>query len=132
MDVISIVTDYEKCWDTTDAAGMPAHFAESGVYIPSGEEAVSGPAIADYATGVFASFQDARMPISRIFSEGNLVCAEWVFTGTMTADYGPFPATGKAVELPGAHVIEVGADGKLLYVASRWDRLLMLQQLGLT
>ena len=48
----------------------------------------------------------------------------------MTGDYGPFKATNKSFRLVGCHVVEVEGD-KLKSVISRWDRLEMLQQLGL-
>jgi steroid delta-isomerase-like uncharacterized protein len=130
MDPIEVVKRYEVTWDTTNAADMPSFFAEGGTYTPSGEPALSGQAIADYAAAVFKAFPDSRMPITKIFADGNNVCAQWEYTATMTGDFGPFPATGKSFKIVGCHVIEVEGD-KLKSVLSRWDRLEMMQQLGL-
>ena len=127
---IELVRAYEVCWDTTNAADMPGFFAKGGTYTPSGEAPLTGEAIADYAAAVFKAFPDSRMPIMRIFADGNQVCALWEYSATMTGDYGPFKATGKSFRLVGCHVIEVEG-GKLTSVISRWDRLDMMQQLGL-
>lgn len=121
---------YLKTWDTTDAAGMPQHFAEGGTYTPSGEGPLSGQAIADYAEAVFKSMPDSRMPVDYIFADGDNVCAVWTYSATMTGDYGPFPATNKSFSLQGCHVIKVEGD-KIRSVISRWDRLDMMMQLGL-
>jgi predicted ester cyclase len=130
MDPIAVVKAYEVTWDTTNATDMPSFFVEGGTYTPSGEAPLTGQAIADYADAVFAAFPDSRMPITRIFADGNNVCAVWEYSATMTGDFGPFKATGKSFKLVGCHVIEVEAD-KLISVISRWDRLDMMQQLGL-
>jgi predicted ester cyclase len=130
MNPIEIVRAYEATWDRPDAAAMPGFFTDGGIYVPSGEAALTGQAIADYAAGVFAAFPDTRMPITRIFADGNLVAVEWVYKATMTGDYGPYKATGKYFELTGAHIIEVEGE-RIKSVLSRWDRLDMLIQLGL-
>lgn len=130
MDPIEVAQRYLATWDTTNAAEMPSHFVEGGTYTPSGEDPLTGQAIADYAAAVFASMPDSRMPVDRIFADGNNVCAVWTYSATMTGDFGPFKATGKSFSLVGCHVIEVEGD-KIRSVISRWDRLDMLQQLGL-
>ena len=130
MDPIELVRQYEECWDTTNAAAMPEFFTEGGTYTPSGEAPVSGEAIAGYAEAVFKAFPDSRMPITKIFAVGNDVCVQWEYSATMTGDFGPMKATNKQFKLVGCHVIEVEGD-KLRSVISRWDRLDMLQQLGL-
>lgn len=130
MDAIEVVRAYEVTWDTANAVDMPSFFAEGGTYTPSGEAPLTGDAIAEYAAAVFKAFPDSRMPITSIFADGNDVCAVWEYSATMTGDFGPFPATGKSFKLAGCHVIEV-EDGKLRSVVSRWDRLDMMQQLGL-
>jgi predicted ester cyclase len=130
VNPIEVVKAYEATWDNPDAAAMPGFFAEGGIYVPSGEAPLTGQAIADYAAGVFAAFPDTRMPITRIFADGNLVAVEWVYKATMTGDYGPYKATGKSFELTGAHIVEVQGD-RIRSVLSRWDRLDMLIQLGL-
>ncbi len=128
--VMAMVEAYEKCWDTANAADMPSFFCEGGTYTPAGEGPLTGEAIGGYADVVFKAFPDSRMPIKRYLRDGNFISAEWTYTATMTGDFGPFQATGKSFELVGAHLIEVEGD-KLKSVVSRWDRLDMMQQLGL-
>lgn len=130
MDPIEVVKRYEVTWDTTNAADMPGFFVEGGTYTPSGEAALSGEGIAAYADAVFKAFPDSRMPITKIFADGNDVAVEWEYSATMTGDFGPFTATGKAFKLVGAHLCVVEGDN-LRSVISRWDRLDMMQQLGL-
>ncbi|HKN91345.1 MAG TPA: ester cyclase [Acidimicrobiia bacterium] len=130
MDPIEVVKRYEATWDTTNAADMPGFFTPGGTYTPAGEAPLTGQTIADYADAVFKAFPDSRMPITKIFASRNNVCVEWEYSATMTGDYGPFKATNKSFRLVGCHVVEVEGD-KLKSVISRWDRLEMLQQLGL-
>lgn len=131
MDPIEVVKAYELTWDTTNAADMPSYFTSDGAYVPAGEAPLTGQAIADYAAAVFKAFPDSRMPVTRVFADGNDVCVIWEYSATMTGDYGPFKATGKSFKLTGAHIIEVEGD-KIRICYSRWDRLDMLIQLGLT
>lgn len=128
--IIEMVKEYEECWSQTNAADMPKYFVEGGTYTPAGEGPLTGEAIAAYADAVFKAFPDSKMPITRIIREGNHIAVEWTYRATMTGDYGPMKATGKSFELVGAHLIEVEGD-KLKSVISRWDRLDMLQQVGL-
>jgi len=71
-------------------------------------------------TGLGRAFPDFQFEITRIFAQGDLVCAEWSLTGTQN---GPFPApggrsepTGKTIKIPGCFVFRIAQDKVAEYV----------------
>ena len=53
----------------------------------------------------------------------------WVLTGTHSGEFMGIPPTGKKATVPGTSVLRF--DGSLIAEAwSRWDRLSLLEQLG--
>ena len=59
----------------------------------------------------------------------DVVVWRWVIRGTHTGSYRGLPPTGRNLILPGCEFIEVG-EGKLRRVEGYFDRLGILQQLG--
>ena len=77
-----------------------------------------------------ATFPDYREEIEWLGGEGDFVAWRSRGHGTMRGAMGPFPATGKTMELViiGVHRFE---DGKLAETWTSWDNLAALTQLGL-
>jgi steroid delta-isomerase-like uncharacterized protein len=76
-----------------------------------------------------AAFPDQWWQIEDLIAEGDRVVARTTMRGTHRGDFFGIPATGRAVTLPGVHVMRV-ADGK---IAEHWgsnDDLGLLRQLG--
>ncbi len=77
-----------------------------------------------------ATFPDYREEIEFLVGEGDFVAWRSRGRGTMTGPMGPFPATGKTMDLVimGMHRF---AGGKLVETWTSWDNMAALEQLGL-
>jgi len=75
------------------------------------------------------AFPDVRFTVKTAIAEGDLVLHDWRVTGTQTGDLPGIPATGRALDIGGASLYRVH-DGRLVEGWSVYDRLGMMQQLG--
>jgi steroid delta-isomerase-like uncharacterized protein len=76
-----------------------------------------------------AAVPDAHQEVNRIFSNGDMVAVHVTYSGTQTGPMGPFPPSGRRVELPFIGLLRV-ADGQIAEIWVEWDNLNMLAQLG--
>jgi steroid delta-isomerase-like uncharacterized protein len=76
-----------------------------------------------------ASFPDSTGHLDMLVAEGDLVAIWGRWEGTQTGSMGPFPPSGKRMELDmaGVHRIE---NGKIVETWVTWDNLAALKQLG--
>jgi len=76
------------------------------------------------------SIPDQKLNVKMLVAEGDLVAFWATYTGTQTGQMGPFPPTGKSVELDfsGVHRLE---NGKVVETWVTWDNVTVLSQLGL-
>lgn len=84
----------------------------------------------DAARGWRQAFPDLKVTVEKLVAEGDLVTVLWVGRGTNTAAGNGLPATGKPVELRGITIWRI-AGGRIREEWSAFDRLSMMQQLGL-
>ena len=77
----------------------------------------------------FASFPDSRVTVNRIMSEDDMVALHATYAATQEGPMGPFPATGKRMEVPFIGMLRI-ADGKIAEMWVEWDNLAGLTQLG--
>jgi steroid delta-isomerase-like uncharacterized protein len=82
------------------------------------------------ARGWKDAFPDGKMEVVLMVAENDLVTVVWTGTGTNTGQGNGLPATGKKVELRGITVWRI-VDGKIHEEWSAFDKLRMMQQLGL-
>ena len=74
-------------------------------------------------------FPDGRIRIEMIVAEGDMIAGYLTYSGTQTGAMGPYPATGKKVELGYLSIIRL-EDGKIAEMWVEWDNLAILGQLG--
>lgn len=79
----------------------------------------------DYRT----AFPDLALTIEDQVAEGDLVVSRWTARATHRGPLWGIPATGRAVVVPGIFIDRVVA-GKIQEEWAGWDRLGLLQQLG--
>jgi len=77
----------------------------------------------------FATVPDSVMEIDVIFGGGDYVAMRARYTGTQDGPMGPFPASGKRMELPFVGILRF-EDGKIVEMWAEWDNLHALTQLG--
>jgi len=76
-----------------------------------------------------AACPDATQEINMIFGAGDKVAAHVTYRGTQTGQMGPFPASGKPVELPFIGILRL-EDGLVAEIWVEWDNMHALTQLG--
>jgi predicted ester cyclase len=77
----------------------------------------------------FATVSDSVQKIDVIFGGGDYVAIRALYTGTQDGPMGPFPASGKKLELPYIGILRF-EDGKIVEIWVEWDNLYALTQLG--
>ncbi len=76
-----------------------------------------------------AAVPDAQQELNLIFSSGQLVAAHVTYRGTQDGQMGPFPPSGRKLEIPFIGILRV-EDGKIAEIWVEWDNLNALTQLG--
>lgn len=92
--------------------------------LPPGREGLKA-----LAQGYLAAFPDLAFTIEEQIAEGDLVVSRWTATGTHQGDLMGIPATGKQVRVTGVTIDRIQG-GKIVETWTSWDRLGLLQQLG--
>jgi len=77
----------------------------------------------------FAAVPDSVQEIREIFGAGDLVALRATYSGTQSGPMGPFPPSGRHLELPFLGIIRVEA-GKVAEIWVEWDNLAAFTQLG--
>jgi steroid delta-isomerase-like uncharacterized protein len=78
-----------------------------------------------YLTGV----PDLRVTIEDMVAEGDKVAVAWTGEGTHRGELLGIPPTGRRLEINGISIYRL-AEGKIAEQWERWDRLVLMQQLG--
>ena len=77
----------------------------------------------------FATVSDSIQKIDVIFGGGDYVAVRARYIGTQDGPMGPFPASGKRLELPYNGILRF-EDDKVVEIWVEWDNLFALTQLG--
>lgn len=77
----------------------------------------------------FATVSDSVQKIDVIFGGGDYVAVRARYIGTQDGPMGPFPASGKILELPYIGILRF-EDEKIVEIWVEWDNLSALSQLG--
>jgi len=129
---------FEKGTDTFNAHdidGFAAVLADDVAFEAPGGIRGQGKAVcAEFFGGWFRSFPDAHVEVHDVHFIDDVAVEEGTFTGThngpLHSPTGDIPATGRFVSVPYIHVLHF-RDGKHTSFNLIFDRLLMLEQLGL-
>jgi steroid delta-isomerase-like uncharacterized protein len=76
-----------------------------------------------------AVFPDSVQTLQHIVAEGDLVAIWATYSGTQRGQMGPFPPSGKKMQLDFGAVLRV-EDGKIAELWVTWDNMAALAQLG--
>jgi steroid delta-isomerase-like uncharacterized protein len=105
-----------------DAAGMHEDVAQ-------GRRATGPEAIGDGLARFLGCFPDAHWAVDSVLTETDGAAAVYRLTGTLSADLGPFQASGQALDLAGVLVLTVRA-GRITSSRDFWDAATLGRQLG--
>lgn len=111
--VDALVSALYEAYNAGDAEAAGALYAPGGrhVEIAMGNERTGPSAIAEGLGGLLAAFPDAHWRERTRLVAGDSAAVTYVLTGTLQRPFGSFEPAGQRLELPGAHVLRVGADG---------------------
>ncbi|MGE5274074.1 MAG: ester cyclase [Verrucomicrobiota bacterium] len=129
---------FERGTDTFNAhdiEGFAEMLADDVVFeAPGGMRGGGKEACAAFYGGWFAAFPDARVDIRSLHIVDDVAVEEGRFTGThdgtLHTPAGDIPPTGRSVEVDYIQMLRI-RDGKHASFHLMFDRLLMLEQLGL-
>jgi steroid delta-isomerase-like uncharacterized protein len=76
-----------------------------------------------------AACPDAQQEINIIFGSGDKVAVRATYRGTQTGQMGPFPPSGKSMELPFMGILRL-ENGRIAEIWVEWDNMSALGQLG--
>ena len=77
------------------------------------------------------AFPDAHYTIEDMIAEGDKVVVRWTARGTHQGAFRGIPPTGKQVTITGVEIHRV-VGGKIVEGWRKWDRMDVMQQLGVT
>jgi len=83
----------------------------------------------EFLKGDLKVFPDSQIDIEMLIAEGDLVAGLFTFTATQEGAMGPFPATGKKVDLKYLGILRF-EDDKIAEMWVEWDNIAILTQLG--
>jgi steroid delta-isomerase-like uncharacterized protein len=134
----SVREAFERGTDTFNAHdidGFKAVLADDVVYeAPGGMRGEGKEACAQFYAGWFAAFSDAHVDVESVHIVDDVAVEEGTFTGThdgvLHTPTGDIPPTGRPVEVDYIQVLRF-RDGRHRSFHLMFDRLLMLEQLGL-
>ncbi len=72
---------------------------------------------------------DSKQEIRHVTGEGDFVAVHAIYRGTQRGQMGPFPPTGRTLEVPFLALLRVEA-GKIAEMWVEWDNMAALTQLG--
>ncbi|MBV9004463.1 MAG: nuclear transport factor 2 family protein [Solirubrobacterales bacterium] len=129
---------FERGTDTFNAQdidGFAEVLADDAVFTaPGGMQGAGKAACAEFYGGWFQAFPDAHVEVHSVHFIDDVAVEEGTFTGThdgvLYTPTGEIQPTGAAVSLDYIHVLRF-RDGKHISFNLMFDRLLMLEQLGL-
>ena len=76
-----------------------------------------------------ATCPDSQQEVNLILAEGDMVAMHATYLGTQTGVMGPFPPSGRKLELPFIGILRL-EEGKVAEIWVEWDNLNALTQLG--
>jgi steroid delta-isomerase-like uncharacterized protein len=131
-DPMALCRRYFEAWRQRDAAAVLATLAPGGTYEdPLTGGPISGAAFAGYMQGLWSAFPDLDFVLVEVVQTGEgRVHGAWRMIGHNHGPFNGLPPSGRAVDLPGIDLIEVGADG-LTSVRGYFDSAVVPRQLDL-
>jgi steroid delta-isomerase-like uncharacterized protein len=130
---VQIVMDGNKAFNGRDYEAAVRSFAPDCVYVDVPRNIrLTGPVeIAKFLKEWAAGFSDAKIAEPKYIEGESAVVTTFMGRGKNDGRFGTLPPTWKQLSFPFCEVSEFGKDGKIVSVKLYYDRLTMLEQLGL-
>lgn len=112
-----------------DFDGFAETHADDVVLHDHDEELRGVEAAVEHEQAVFGAFPDMEYVVEAVVAEGDMVAGRWRVTGTHEGAFEGIPPTGETIDVPASGTFRI-EDGEIAEVWLTYDRLGMLQQLG--
>ena len=124
-----------ETFNAHDIDGFAEVLADDVVFrAPGGMSGQGKAACAEFYRAWLEAFPDAQVEVNKLYIIDDVVVEEGTFTGThngvLHSPTGDIPPTGRSVAVDYIHVLRI-RDGRHVSFDLMFDRLLMLEQLGL-
>jgi len=135
MEAKTVVERGMKAFNAHDLEAMSRDAAPDIEATAPGDVKLKGPqALKEYNQNFITAFPDARVEAKNIFTQGNIVIVEGIFTGTndgtLKTPMGDVPATGRKVKGEFVQILEVDR-GLVKRNSLLYDQVQLMTQLGL-
>ena len=121
---------FEEIWNQGKLDVADEIYADNYVTHGHAVELPSGPAGFKKLVSIFrTAFPDIQFTVEDLIAEGDKVVTRWKNHGTHKGDLMGVPATGKEVSITGISIVQV-VSGKIVEGWNNWDRMGMMQQIG--
>jgi steroid delta-isomerase-like uncharacterized protein len=117
----------EEFWNRGDSAAADELMTRDAVI----HEPVTGTPedLKAVATMIRSAFPDWKSTVEEMLVDGDRVVERWTGRGTHRGEFQGIPPTGKSVAVPGVVFYRI-ADGKIAEFRGQFDRMSLMQQLG--
>ncbi len=123
----NLAEGYTAAWCSQNPARVAAFYDETGsLSVNEDAPAVGREAITQVAQGFMTAFPDMRVAMDNLHLQDDGVIYHWTLTGTNTGPGG----TGRAVNISGFEVWEIGANGLIASSQGHFDNDEYRRQLG--
>ena len=119
-----------QLWNTGDRDIAKQVYSEHAERTDSNGKRHGVNEIARYVEEIRAAYPDFMIENRELIAQGDLIASHWRTSGTQKGQYQGIPATGKRAELSGMTIYRL-EDGKIVREIAYFDRLAILEQLGL-
>lgn len=127
----SIIRRYiEEIWSNGNLEAADEIVDEAFLFHGPIRELEGREALKQFVAGIHTAIPDIHFTIEDSVAEGDRVAFRWTMTGTHTGELMGIAATGKRFTVSGTTIARLSG-GKMAEVWLYWDRLSLLQQLGL-
>jgi steroid delta-isomerase-like uncharacterized protein len=122
VDQDHLVSRLLDAYNRHDAVAAGALYAEGAQHVEmaSGRSRQGPAAIAAGLGYLLRAFPDAAWEVRDVIASGDRTAVRYTLTGSLQADFGPHPARGQRLRLPGVLVVERDGD-RIGHVEDYWD-----------
>jgi len=120
-----------EAWNAHDLDAVTDLAADDAILMDSAVGEVRGrDALRENARNFMTAFPDLHLDVANQMAQGNMLCQEWVATGTHEGDLMGLEPTHRRVEVHGCVIARYGEDGRMQEMHRYWNPGEMMTQLG--
>ena len=120
----------EEFWNSGNLARADELLAKDAKIYVNDREVEDIASFKGFARSHREAFPDWYSTWEELVAEGDKVVERWTGRGTHRGEFHGLPATGRQVAVPGTVYYRI-ADGKIVEFRGQFDRMAMLEQLGM-